>query len=341
MRVNDKNPSFVSFFHARSAAAAAVACLALAGCQHPVSDATLNTEVHAAIASDAAVQQQPVQIAVQNGVVTLTGNVSDDTASTVAAQDAARVKGVREVVNSLTVAGVQVAPTVTSPSAPTRPRQTTAAERQTLAQGRPLPPPLAENQAPPPPPAPVERDITAPVGTVIPIRITERLDSETAADGQPFNGVVTQEVVANGMVVIPAGSAVTGRVVTAKDAGHFKGHSLLSIELTGVRRHGTLIPISTTEYTEGGKNRGTNSAEKIGGGAAVGAVLGGILGHGRGAAIGALAGGGGGAAVQGFTRGQQVDIPSESLLRFRLARPLTVRTTEAPSGYEPTTLHER
>lgn len=316
---------------------------ALTGCSKPITDAQLTTNVQAALKHDTAISQQPIQATVNQGVVTLSGNVSDDTASTVAAQDAARVKGVKEVVDQLAVAGIQVAPTVTSPGAPTQPRQTTAQERQAISQGQPLPPPAstATSQAPPPPPAPSFRDVTAPAGTTIPIRITESLNSETARDGEPFNGVVTHEVVQDGFVIIPAGSAVSGRVVAAKDAGHFKGHSELSIELTAVRRHGTLLNVATDAYTVEGKNRGTNSAEKIGGGAAVGAILGGILGHGKGAAIGALAGGGGGAAIQGATRGQQVSIPSESLIRFRLTQPITVRTSETPSNYEPTTLHER
>ena len=314
------------------------ALLCANGCSRGVSDAALTTNVQSALASDPSIHQQPVQATVQKGVVTLSGNVSDDTASSVAAQDAARVRGVKEVVNSLTVAGVQVPPTVTSPAAPTQPRPTTPAEQQSLAQGQPLAPPMASA---PPPPAPVIRQVTAPVGTLIPIRITEQLESQTATSGEPFNGVVTHEIVADGAVILPAGSAVSGRVVAAKDAGHYKGHSLLSVELTAVRRHGALLPISTDAYTVEGKNRGTNSAEKIGGGAAVGAVLGGIFGHGKGAAIGALAGGGGGAAVQGFTRGQQVSIPSESVLRFRLVHPLTVSSSETPSGYGPTTLRER
>lgn len=312
--------------------------LSLNGCHHTVSDADLTTAVHSALTGDPSISQQPVQASVQDGVVTLSGNVSDDTASSVAAHDAALVKGVKQVVNSLTVAGIQVAPTVTYASAPAQPRPATPSEQQAITQGRPLPPPTASAA---PPPAPVVRDVTAPAGTLLPIRITERLDSQTSTDGEPFNGVVTKEIVADGAVIIPAGSAVSGRVIAAKDAGHFKGHSLLSIELTAFRRHGTLTPISTDAYTVEGKNRGANSAEKIGGGAAVGAVLGGIFGHGKGAGIGALAGGGGGAALQGFTRGQQVEIASESTIRFRLTHSLTVRSSEIPSGYEPTTLHER
>ncbi len=321
--------------------------LSLAGCNHAVSDSTLAANVKGALAGDPSIQKQPIQVATQNGVVTLTGNVSDDTASSVAAQDAARVKGVKEVVDSLTIAGAPVAATVTSPEAPTQPRPATPQERQSLATGHPLPPPpasrptAAPRPAPIAPPAPVERAITAPVGTGISVRITEELSSKTAQDGEPFSGTVTRDVVADGFTVIPAGSAVSGRVIDAKDAGHFKGHSALSIELTSVRRHGETLPIATDAYTVEGKNRGKNSAEKIGGGAAVGAVLGGIFGGGRGAGVGALAGGGGGTVLQGVTRGQQVSIPSESDIRFRLERSITVHTTEQPSRHEEEGLRTR
>ncbi len=310
----------------------ACAFLPAAGCNKPVDDATLTANVHAALTSDNAIGQQPIQDTVQNGVVTLSGNVSDDTASSVAAEDAAKVKGVKEVINDLKIAGVQVAPTVVTPAAPKVARKTTVQERQAIATHTPLPPLAA---APPPPAQPTYRDVTVPVGTPIPVRITQTLGSETAQDGQSFSGVVTHEVVADGLVVIPAGAAVTGQVIESKDATHFKGHSLLSIALTSVNRHRTAQSITTEPYTVEGKNRGTNSAETIGGGAAVGAILGGIFGGGKGAAIGAAAGGGGGAAVQGFTHGQQVTIPSESIIRFRTANSFTVRTSEEPSNYEP------
>lgn len=320
--------------------------LGLAGCHATVNDTTLANNVRNAIASDPAIHQQPVIVTSQKGVVTLSGNVSDTTASTVAAQDAARVAGVKEVVNSLNVGDTPVTPTVTSSNAPTQPRDATPQEQQTIASGQPLPPPSGSNPAPAaatsaPPPAPVERSYTAPVGTEIPVRITESLSSQTAQDGQPINGTVTRDVIHDGMVVIPSGSPVSGRVVAAKDAGHFKGHSLLSIEMTSVRRHGETLPIATSTYSVEGKNRGKNSAEKIGGGAAIGAVLGGVFGGGRGAGIGALAGGGGGTVLQGVTRGQQVSIPSESLIPFHLERSLTVHTSERPSSQENSGLHTR
>ena len=185
----------------------AFALLPLSGCKKPVDDATLTQNVQAALAADNAIKQQPVQVAVQSGVVTLSGNVSDDTASSVAAQDAAKVSDVKEVVNNLTIAGVQVAPTVVTPAAPTVPRQTTTAERTAIAHKQPLPPPPPNI---PPPPAPAFHDVAIPAGTAIPIRITQTLDSATTQEGTPFNGVVTREVDVNGYVVIPAGSAVSG-----------------------------------------------------------------------------------------------------------------------------------
>ena len=75
---------------------------------------------------------------------------------------------------------------------------------------------------------------------------------------------------------------------------------------------------------EKGASRGKRSAEVIGGGAALGALIGAIAGGGKGAAIGAAAGAGGGTAVQAMTHGQQVKIPSETRLDFTLHAPVAV-----------------
>src|SRR6202044_3583459 len=95
-------------------------------------------------------------------------------------------------------------------------------------------------------------------------------------------------------------------------------------ELTSITRHDEKLSITTDPYSVQGKGRGANTAEKVGGGAAVGAILGGILGGGKGAAIGSVAGGGVGAGAQAATRGQQVQIPSETVVRFKLSNPIIV-----------------
>jgi len=62
----------------------------------------------------------------------------------------------------------------------------------------------------------------------------------------------------------------------------------------------------------------------VGAGAAIGSIIGGIAGGGKGAAIGAAAGGGVGGGVQAATKGQQIKLPSETVLNFTLQNPLTV-----------------
>ena len=314
--------------HTLSRVGLASALLALTllptGCKKTVDDATLTKNVQSALAADTVIGQQPVQVATQSGVVTLSGNVSDETASSLAAEDAAKVAGVKEVANDLTVAGLAVTPTITTPAAPTAPRTATPAETTAIQSNQPLPPPPTGSSAPPPPPM---QTVTVPAGSDLAIRITENFDSETTQPGTPFTGVVTRPVIVNGYIAIPTGASIRGTVTDAKDAAHFKGSSLLVLRLDSIHRHGDWVPLSADPYVLQGKGRGTNTAEKIGGGAAIGAVLGGIFGGGKGAAIGAGAGAGGGTILQGATRGQQVHIASETVIRFRLTNSITVQTS--------------
>jgi hypothetical protein len=307
--------------------AATLSLAAISGCKKaPVDDATLTKNVQAALSADASIANQPVQASVLNGVVTLNGNVSNDTARMVAAQDTAKVDGVQEVVNAITIQGLALAPTITTPAAPAAPRTATPQERQQIANHQPIAPPPPQAQAPPPPPAPVYHDVSVPSDTGISVRINQTLDSGTTPEGATFSGIVTRNVVVNGEIAIPAGSGVSGQVVSVHEAGHYKGNSLLSVVLTGINRRGEHISVTTEPYTLEGKGRGANTAEKIGGGAAIGAVLGGIFGGGKGAAIGAGVGAGGGAVINGATRGQQVQIPSETVVRFRLTNGFSVRS---------------
>jgi hypothetical protein len=223
-----------------------------------------------------------------------------------------------------------------------------------IAQATPQPAPVVRNDAPPPPPQPaaapppavaqvqapapappptsVVHNITLPAGTDIPVRITQTLDSATTQTGDRFTGAVASDIIMDGMVVLAQGTPVTGHVDAAQDAAHFKGSALLTVSLTAIDRHGEHIAVATDGYTKQGEGRGKNTAEKVGGGAAVGAILGGIFGGGKGAAIGSVAGGGLGAGAQGVTRGQQVQIPSETVVRFRLSDPVIVNI---PSGASP------
>ena len=173
------------------------------------------------------------------------------------------------------------------------------------------------------------KTVVLPEGTVIPIRMIDTLDSANAQPNQTFRGTLAGDLIGDGMIALPQGTTVVGRIVDAKDAAHFKGSALLSIELTAVETRGRSIPLVTDTYTKEGAGRGKNTAAKAGGGAALGAIIGALAGGGKGAAIGAVAGGGAGTAVNGVTRGQQVQIASESLVNFHLQSPVTVTTSRA------------
>ena len=122
-----------------------------------------------------------------------------------------------------------------------------------------------------------------------------------------------------------------GRVVTAKDATHFSGSSQLSIELT--HRHGRLSgrcgDRRVYQARKWPRQEHGGEDERR---AAVGAILGGLLGGGKGAAIGTVTGGGVGAGVNGVTRGQQVQIPTETLVSFHLQSPISVTTSKPVGG---------
>jgi hypothetical protein len=105
----------------------------------------------------------------------------------------------------------------------------------------------------------------------------------------------------------------------------------LVLDLYSVTVGGKQYSVVTSNVDENsgrgiGKNRRTG--EFLGGGAAIGALMGGIFGGGRGAGIGALSGAGGGALTQVFTRGKEVRVPAESVLRFRLERQLVLRVAD-------------
>ena len=333
----------------------------LVGCKPrpaPVSDAELTSSLNRELTQDSSIAGQPVMGAVQGGVATLTGNVSNDAQKVIAARDAAGIAGVSSVANNLVVippssintttvapppAPIPV-PVTRTPAAVTLPRPLppsartrTPAPIERNPQQASAPPPSADPAPgiavpPPPPPAPAFRTVTLDAGSTLPVRITQTLDSATAQTGDSFSGVVASDVLVDGLVAIPAGAAVSGHVDAVQEAAHFKGSSLLTVSLASVRARGQSLPVSSDPYSVAGKGRGKNTAEKAGGGAAVGAILGGIFGGGKGAAIGAAAGGGAGAGVNGVTRGEQVEIPSETVVRFHTSTPISVRVRTDAGG---------
>ncbi|MBP9663323.1 MAG: hypothetical protein KBD94_01785 [Pyrinomonadaceae bacterium] len=176
-------------------------------------------------------------------------------------------------------------------------------------------------------------------GTVMRVRIEKTLSSKTAKVGNTFFVTVTEPVYSStGVVVIPTGSRITGRVDAVKPAakGGKPGEidaSFISVKLPNGRVR--TMNGSLTELTEGkssSDDEGTVSGDKmkhrkiifIGGGAAGGAVLGAMVGGGKATAIGAVIGAGAGFLGERLLKGPEAEVKSGTEFGVYLNQPISL-----------------
>lgn len=166
--------------------------------------------------------------------------------------------------------------------------------------------------------------VTLPAGTRILVRTIDAVDSKNQKTGARFTASLETNLQAHNTVVARRGTKVYGRVASAKSAGKFKGSSQLTLELTDIVINGTPYPLITSTVDMKGSGEGKKTTRKVLGGTGLGALIGGIAGGGTGAAIGAVSGAAAGTAVSASKKGEQVGVPSESLLEFRLEQQVTL-----------------
>ena len=194
------------------------------------------------------------------------------------------------------------------------------------AAGTPVPAPSGPTVSAVPPPPPVPLNVTIPAGTALMIRVDQRINVKTSRAGDTFTGEFVDPVLASdNSVLVPKGATVEGVVDVSHRRGHFKGRSLLELRLTSLTANGTKYPLTTRDMAESKKGKGRRSAAMIGGGAGLGMLVGGIATGGVGLVVGGLVGGGGGTALAGLTGNRDLNIPAESIVRFRLADDLVVQ----------------
>ena len=169
------------------------------------------------------------------------------------------------------------------------------------------------------------KSVVVPAGTIITVRLGQAVGSKISEAGQTFSATVTSPVEVEGKTVIPADASATGTVVDAKPLGRFKGGALLRLKLTSININGKDVAVETSSLTRSEKGKGKRTAVITGGGAGVGALIGGLAGGGKGAAIGAIAGAGAGGAGSAFTGNKNIVLPAESALSFKLEQPLEIR----------------
>jgi hypothetical protein len=321
-------------------------------CTKAPNDAQLASDIQNRLVADSGLQGKQLGVKAEDGNVTLTGTVDNDAQREAAARYAAGEPGVKQVINNLQVsappteaaqnttpaAAAPVEQPKPSPAPAPRPRHRASRDRSPSSsssgsENSPAPmasmapaPSAPAAPAPPPPPPPPQK-VTIPSGTGLAVRLVDAIDSETSQQGQTFHATLDSPLAVEGDVAIPSGFDVEGHIVSVQSAGKFAGQSLLILQLDRISSGGKYYNIQTDQYSRKGSSRGKNTAEKVGAGAGIGAIIGAIAGGGKGAAIGAAAGGGLGGGVQAATKGQQIKLPSETVLNFTLQAPLTVVAT--------------
>jgi hypothetical protein len=153
-----------------------------------------------------------------------------------------------------------------------------------------------------------------PAGTHATVRLNTSLSSATANTGQAWSGTLTRDIVSNGKILAKSGETVRGKVTYVNRSGRLHKPGELSLRLTSVKGR----TVYSSRVTRQGKSHTTSNATKIGGGAAAGALIGGLAGGGKGAAIGTVAGAGAGTGVAAATGKEEVSIPAESVLTFTI-----------------------
>jgi hypothetical protein len=169
------------------------------------------------------------------------------------------------------------------------------------------------------------RPLVVPAGTVMTVRLGQSVGSKISSSGQTFTATLVSAVLVDGRTAIPAGAAASGTVVDAKPLGRFKGGASLQLRLTSIAVGGSDQAISTSSVVRTESGKGKRTAVLAGGGAALGALIGGLAGGGKGAGIGALAGGGAGTGGAAFTGNKDVLLPAESALSFKLEQSIEVK----------------
>jgi hypothetical protein len=170
-----------------------------------------------------------------------------------------------------------------------------------------------------------QREIVIPSGTVVHVRMIDSVDSDRNTAGQIVRGSLDSPIRINRQVVLPRGSTAYIRLVDVESAGRVKGRSELRLQLDRITVGNHTYPVRSSIVEFRGKSQGKKTAKSAGIGAAVGGGLGALFGGGSGAAIGAGLGAGAGVATRAAKNGQQILVPSESLVQFRLTSPLRVQ----------------
>ena len=173
-----------------------------------------------------------------------------------------------------------------------------------------------------------------PSGTTISVRMIDKLSSEENQTGDTFHGTLDEPIEVNGRQLYPKGADVIGRVTDVHPTGRLSEPGELDLVLNTVSSGTVAASIHVQPLVIKGESHSKSNVTKIGGGAALGAVIGAIAGGGKGAAIGTLAGGAAGTGAAAATGKKPATVDSEAILTF------VTSTTSSPTDAAPSIRRE-
>jgi len=184
-----------------------------------------------------------------------------------------------------------------------------------------------------------QKSLEIPSGTTIRVRMIDNLSSEQTQLGDTFRGTLDEAIVVNGRELYPKGANVIGRVTDVHATGRLSEPGELDLVLSTVSSGTVAASIHVEPLVIKGESHAKSNVTKIGGGAALGAVIGAIAGGGKGAAIGTLAGGAAGTGAAAATGKKPATVESEAVLSFVTSSasvPATAPPANAASAPPPT-----
>lgn len=177
--------------------------------------------------------------------------------------------------------------------------------------------------------APAYREVTLPAGTVLPVDLLTPVGSDISRVEQSVEGRLRAPVRANGVEVLPAGTAISGHVTRAERPGRVKGRGVIALRFTRIDTPGAgTSRISSAQISRLAPATKQQDALKIVAPAAAGAVIGRVAGGKDAARKGAVIGGAAGTGYVLSTRGKEVRLGRGANLSVRLTAPLTVRVAK-------------
>jgi hypothetical protein len=151
-------------------------------------------------------------------------------------------------------------------------------------------------------------------GTPIQVQLLTPLNTGTAQPGQEFAATLAQPV-SDGNKLWPRGTEVKGKVLEVVSSGRLSRPASFTLQITEIGNS----PVTTEPEQIDGRSHAGRNAGLIFGGAAAGAILGGIAGGGKGAIIGTAAGAGAGTITAAATGKQEINLRAETTLNFAVA----------------------